>query len=285
MEPTRGDERLEGVTAAVPGRIDRSLPPPPKAPLSVQMREKKPRARAFYPASALVVVLPFAVWDHQGEKIVDESFMGKRLYAIKIPDGLVELPHFIGLALVIATLTALAWLVLEYWLQGWSQWWFMLLGTLCLMGAFAALIGREMTAAIPEHDFPGFGWLLIYGYLCACVPLSILMCVSLYKIGFKAATTCFRKLKVLVKKAKIVLWSILGGLVGLGLLGVVLVNVHPGLWVTEFIVVLTLGPLFMGAIGAVIGLIVSIPFTIPLMGIWLILFRSADLMRRLRGCQ
>lgn len=240
----------------------------------------KPRGRVFIPATALTLILPVTTWDVHGEQIVDKNFTGERRRAIKPPDWLVELPDFVGLALVIALLAALGWLILEYWLQNWGNWWFVMLGSACTMGILVALTGREVTAAVPEHDYPGFGLLFVYAYLFACIPLLILLGISLSKKNFTFTVNCFHKLKRFVKTHKNTLLAIAGVLVALGIASVIAEAINPGSPITEAIAVLTLAPLVIGAMGAVFASFVLIPFVIASLVIWFVLFRSADLVLR-----
>ena len=278
MEPSPGDKRLEDVSASAPDDIDRSLPKPP-LPLSSPKNCQRPRHRAFIPAALLVVVLPVATWEFHGERILDKSWMGERRRAVRPPDWLTELPEFVGIALTIAVLAVIGWLVLEYWLQSWEQWWFTMLGTLCAMGILAALIGREATASAPVND-NGFRWLIAFAYLCAFVPLSVLLVTSFYKVKFKFAVLCIHTLSQFGKRFGNILAAIAGGLVGLGIVSIVLEKIHPGLLITEYLGALTLGLLFVGAFTTIVGLIVLTPFAIAFCGVWLIMFRSADLVLR-----
>lgn len=282
MEPTSGDKRLEDVSTSAPSDIDRSLPPP--LPPSIPESCQRPRNRALFAASALVVVLPVATWDFHGEGIVDKSWMGERRQVVKPPDWLAELPDFVGFALTITVLAVFGWLVLEYWLQSWDQWWFIMLGTLCVMGTLAALIGRESTASAPVSD-NGFRWLIVYAYLWAYAPLSILLGTSLYKAKVEFAVHYFRRLGLFGKRFKNTLVAIAGGLIGIGIASILLEMIHPGLLITEYLGALTLGLLLVGAIGTAIGLIVLTPFAIAFCGVWLIMFRSADWVMRRKANQ
>ena len=288
MEPNTSDERLEGVSTSVPYGNDPSLPPPPpgqppppQSP-SIPASRHRPRNRAFIPAAMLVVVLPVYVWDLQGQRVIDESWMGERRQAVKPPDWLVELPDFVGLPLAIGLMAALGWLILEYWLQSWGRWWFIILGTLCVTGILAALTGREVTATEPIHDFPGFGWLTVFAYLCAYVPLSILLGTSLYRSDFKFVVRSFLKLKRIVKRFKYTILAIAGILVVFGITGVVVEAIDSGNTIAEIFALLLLAPLVMGAIGAVFALIVLLPFAIALVVIWFVPFRTADWVRKRR---
>lgn len=281
MDPIDDGKRAEVESTAVRGEVNPWLPPPPPLP-PTQTEGGKPRGRVFIPATVLLLVLPVTTWDIRGEQIIDRSFTGERRYAIKPPDWLVELPDFVGLALVIALVTALGWLIFEYWLQSWGKWWFMALGSLCTIGVLAGLAGREATAADPVHDYPGFQWITVFACLCACVLLSILLITSLYKANVNFVALRIRKLKRFIKRHKKALLAISGVLVALGIASVVIEGIDSGNSIAEIVVVLTLGPIFLGLIYTTIGLIVLIPFVITSLVIWFVLFRSADLVLRRR---
>ena len=155
-----------------------------------------------------------------------------------------------------------------------------MLGSLCIMGALVGLAGREATAAVPVHDYPGFGWITVFACLCACALLSILLITSLYKADVKFAVLRFRKLKRFVKRHRNALLAIAGVLVALGIANVVVEATNSGNPITEVIAVLFLAPLVMGAMGAFFASIVLIPFVIASFVIWFVLFRSADLVLR-----
>jgi hypothetical protein len=279
MEPKQGDRRLEDMGIYGAGETNRSLPPPPQRP-ATQKSCQRPHRRALIAASALVVSLPITVWDLLGERVVDKNWLVEHRQAVKPPDWLAVLPDFVGLALTVALFAALGWLILEYWLQSWGKWWFIALGSLCIMGVLAALAGREATEAVPVNDYPGFRWIYVLAFLYACVLSSILLVSSLYKGDVQFVVLPFHKLKHFVKRHKNALLAIAGVLVALGIANVVVATIIPGNPITEAIAVLFLAPLVMGAMGAVFGSIVLIPFVIASFAIWFVLFRSADLVLR-----
>ncbi|MXZ77294.1 MAG: hypothetical protein F4Z06_03310 [Acidimicrobiia bacterium] len=161
MEPNPGDKRLEDVSASDPDGIDRSLPAPPsQSPSIPEESPRRPRNRVFIPAAVLVVVLPIAVWHLLGQR----DYVSDPVYSLKAPSWLSELPHPVGLLAVTTVLAAIGWLVVEYWLRGWHQWWFVALGAFCLMGIYTAVGGREGTAGLGRPDPGDPGWPNVYGW-------------------------------------------------------------------------------------------------------------------------
>ena len=279
MEPTRGDRRLEGVSASGSGEIDRSLPPPP------QQKGENPPFRAIAVAAVLVLVLPIAAWHKIGYQTVDEG-LPYRYHSLKAPNWLNELPYPIGLVAVIVVLGALGWLIAEYWVLSWRKWWFVVLGALCLMGAFTAWGGRYGTAGIGQvnqegPDWPNIvGWAFLLSAPAVFGALFIVAGIALLKI-FPPRANAFQQPKRLKSKLLLVALSLVPGC--LVICAVILWKV----FTAPSLQILSEGILALVAFLVIYAAIIS-PFMLLFMAcvaaclifLWLLLFRSADLVLR-----
>jgi hypothetical protein len=118
----------------------------------------------------LVVVLPIAVWDKIGYLSVDEELPYQH-HSLKAPNWLNELPYPIGLVAISVVLGALGWLAAEYWVRGWRKWWFVVLGALCLIGAYTAWGGRFGTSGRGHVYADHIPWGNIGGWIfLICAP-------------------------------------------------------------------------------------------------------------------
>lgn len=292
MEPKPGDKRSEDVGTAAPDGIDRSLPPPPPPgslpppqPPSIPESLQRPRNRAFIPAAVLVVVLPIAVWHLMGYQTVDKE-LPYQYYSLKAPNWLSDLPHPIGTIAVITVLAALGWLVLEYWLRGWRNWWFVALGAFCLMGAYTASGGRYGTSGIgrvspDETDWPNIvGWAFLLGAPAVYGALIIVAGIALLKID-PASLDAVRLPKRLKSRPLLVSLSFVPGWL------VICVVILWKATTTPSLNVLSEGIPALVAFVIIYALIIS-PFMLfftacaaaCLFAVWLALFPSADLVRR-----
>ena len=280
MEPRPTDGRLEDVSTDVPGEVDRSLPPPP--PTSIPESCQRPRNRAFIPAAVLVVVLPIGVWHLVGQR----NYVSDPVYSLRAPNWLSELPHPVGLIAVTTVLAGIGWLVVEYWLRGWRNWWFIALGALCLMGICTAVGGREATAGLGRPDPGDPDWPKAFGselLLATPVVYGALLTTAaraLYKIN-PAYIAAF-KAKTRIKSDFL--------LCGLSLVPGCLVVLAIVAW--RFFSEPSIGTFFEEIVNSLIAagvlLIVLSPFYLVLAGLliagvvtaWFVLFHTADWIRK-----
>ena len=290
MEPKPGDKRLEDESASAPDGIDRSLPPPPGSPPppkppSALESPQTPRNRVFIPATVLVVVLPIAVWHMIGYQTV-EAELPYQYHSLKAPNWLSDLPHPIGTIAAITVLAALGWLVVEYWLHAWRNWWFVVLEALCLMGAYTALGGRLGTAGIgrvspDEPDWPNIGgWIFLLGAPAVYGALFLVAGIALLKID-PARLDAIRLPKRLKSKPLLFCLSFVPGWL------VICVVVLWKATTTPSLDVLSEGIPELVAFIIIYALVVS-PFMLFfaacaaafLFAVWFVLFCSADLVLR-----
>ena len=289
MDTRSSDKRLEDVSASAPDGVDRSLPPPPPPvslpphqPPSIPESYQKPRNRAFVPAAVLVVVLPTAVWHLRGHR----DYVSNPVYSLKAPSWLSELPHPIGLLAVIAVLGAFGWLVLEYWLRGWRHWWFVVLGALCLMGVYTAVVGRDATAGRGRPDPGDPGWPNAFGsgfFLAAPIIYGALLIIaarSIYKIdpayiaAFKARTRinsdfllcCLSLVPGLLALLAVITWKFFSE----PSIHTYLVEIFDSIIFAVFFMVILSPFLLVKTVFLVAGMIAA----------WFVLFRSADWVLR-----
>lgn len=292
MEPNPGDKRLEDVSASDPDGIDRSLPPPPPpgSPPTPQLPSipeslQRPRNRVFIPAAVLVVFLPIAVWHLMGYQTVEE-YLPYQYHSLKAPNWLNDLPHPLGTIAAFTVLASLGWLVVEYWLRGWRNWWFVVLGALCLMGAYTASGGRYGTAGIgrvspDETDWPNIlGWIFLLGAPAVYGALFLVAGIALLKID-PARLDAIRLPKSLKSRPLLVSLSFVPGWLVISVVVVWKATTAPSLDVLSegipelvaFIIIyaLVLSPFMLFFIACAAAC---------LFAIWLALFPSADLVLR-----
>ena len=295
MEPTRGDGRSEVVSASGSGEIDRSLPPPPPPgqspppqPPSIPESCQRPLNRAFIPATVLVVVLPIVIWHLRGPWENPEAYLLEYRHTPTAPNWLNELAHPIGPIAVIVMLAALGWLMAEYWLRSWRNWWFVVLGALCLMGIYAAMGGRAGTTvyAVPDPGDPywpnieGWGFLLgapiVYGALLVASgvaihkinPSSIIALQSAIRVKSRFWLYVYSLIPGLLVFVAVFSWKLLTA----DSIRVFLEDSVFAVTVVVFLAVILSPILAIAAALLLSGMIV----------IWFVLFRSADFVLRRR---
>ena len=282
MDPKSSDKRLEDVSASAPDGVDRSLPPPPEQSPSIPESPLRPRNRVFIPAAVLVVVLPIAVWHLLGQR----DYVSDPVYSLRAPNWLSELPHPVGLLAVIAVLAAIGWLVVEYWLRGWHQWWFVALGAFCLMGIYTAVVGRDATAGRGRPDPGDRGWPdafgsdfllaapIIYGALLIIAARAIYMIDPVYIAAFKAKTRiksdfllcCLSLVPGLLALLAVITWK----LISEPEIHTYLLEIFDSMIFAVFFMVVFSPFLLVKTVLLVAGMIAA----------WFVLFRSADLVRK-----
>ena len=232
-----------------------------------------------------MAVLPIAVWHLMGYQTVDKE-LPYQYHSLKAPNWLNYLPHPFGAIAVITLLAALGWLVAEYWLRGWRNWWFVVLGALCLMGAYTALGGRYGTSGIgrvspDETDWPNIvGWAFLLGSPAVYGTLFIVAGIALLKIN-PARLDAVRLPKRLKSKPLLVFLSFVPGWL------VICVVVSWKATTTPSLDVLSEGVPELVAFIIIYALVIS-PFMLfftafaaaCLIAVWLALFRSADWVLR-----
>lgn len=237
--------------------------------------------KAYIPAAVLVVVLPVAVWHLFGDQ-TDYSESDQLYFIWRAPGWLNDLPHPIGLVSLLTVLAALIWLAVEYWLEHWRKWWFMVLGPLFMMGIYAGLGGRYATKGITEEDFINvYGWLSLLsvpGVLALCLTV---LCMAAYKVRPEQTSAFLSKIGLKPTRRMTILAILLGGLTSAGLsIGIAIAKTvaspSRSLTLNETIdLSLLYLPLlfFVGVMGLLVYLaLLSLGLTLA----WLLLFRSAD---------
>ena len=195
MEPTPSRRRLVDVSTSAPTG-NRGLP--------------------LTPATLLVVVLPVAIWHLFGDQ-TDYSESSRLHFIWRAPTWLNELPYPVGLVSLLAVLAALVWLAWEYWRQSWRKWWFVVLGSLCMMGIYAGLGGRHATAGITEDDFINlYGWLSLLSAPGVFVLFFTILGVAVYKISPESTSIFLSKIHLKPNSRLVISAILLGGLISLG---------------------------------------------------------------------
>ncbi|WP_419924361.1 hypothetical protein [Candidatus Poriferisocius sp.] len=242
--------------------------------------------RPVIPAALLVVTLPVAVWHLFGDQ-TDYSDESLRLYFIwRAPGWLNELAHPIGLVSSLMVVAALIWLAVEYWLEHWRKWWFMALGSLCMLGLYAGLGGRYSTKGITEEDYVNVnGWLSLLSVPGVLALLFTMLCVAASKVRPESTARYLSKVGLKPTRRTAMGALLLGGLISAGLsLGIAaaktVASPSQSLSLNESInlSVFFLPPLlFVGVVGLLTYLAIM---ALGLTATWLLLFRTADWIRK-----
>ncbi len=249
-------------------------------------RGRKPAYRPVIPATVLVVTLPVAAWHLFGDQ-TDYSDDSLRLFFIwRAPGWLNELAHPIGLVVSLVVVAALIWLAVEYWLEHWRKWWFMMLGSLCMLGLYAGLGGRYATKGITEDDYINvYGWLSLLSVPGVVALFVTMICVAGSKVRPESTARCLSKVGLKPTRRMAMGALLLGGLASAGLsLGIAaaktVASPSQSLSLNESInlSLFFLPPLlFVGVMGLLIYLAIM---AMGLTATWLLLFRTADWVRK-----
>lgn len=229
----------------------------------------------------LVVLLPVAVWHLFGDQ-TDYSDSVPLYFIWRAPGWLNELAHPIGLISSLMVLAALMWLAVEYWLEYWRKWWFLVLGPLCMLGIYAGLAGRYATKGITEEDLINvYGWLSLLSIPGVFALFFTMLCVGASKVEPESTSRYLAKvgLKPTRRTARVAV--LLGGFISAGLsLGIAAAKTvgspSRSLTLNETIdLSLFFLPLlfFVGILGLLVYLSLM---TMGLVLVWLLLFRSAE---------
>ena len=268
MEPKLSVRRSEDVGASVP---------------------KRKRGLPLIPATVLVVVLPVAIWHLFGDQ-TNYSDDSAQLYFIwRAPSWLNELPHPIGLISLLTVLAALLWLAWEYWRQSWRKRWFVVGGSLCMMGIYAGLGGRYATAGITEDDFINvYGWLSLLSAPGVFVLFLTMLGVSVYRMSPESTSIWLSKVHLKPTRRLGISAILLGGLISLGIsLGVTIERVVRipdfRFRLNEAIDAAVLFLPLLLVIG-ILGLLVYLTLLAAgVAAVWLLLFRSTDWILKRRN--
>ena len=259
------------------------LQPQPNAPT-----KRRAGYRHVIPATVLVVLLPVAVWHLFGDQ-TDYSDSEPLYFIWRAPGWLNELAHPIGLIAALAVLGALIWLAVEYWLEYWRKWWFFVLGPLCMLGIYAGLAGRYATKGITEEDEVNvYGWLGLLSIPGFVALLFTILCLGALKVSPESTARYLAKVGLKPTRRTALAAVLLGGLISAGLsLGIAaaktVASPSQSLSLNESInMSLLFLPilLFVGVIGLFIYLALM---TMGLVLTWLLLFRSAEAVRKKRN--
>ena len=246
------------------------------------------RGLPLAPATVLVVVLPVAIWDLFGDQ-TDYSESSRLYFIWRAPTWLNELPFPVGLVSLLAVLAALAWLAWEYWRQSWRKWWFVVLGSLCMMGIYAGLAGRYATAGITEGDLVNvYGWLSLLSSPGVFFLFFSILGLAVHKISPEATSTWLSKIHLKPTRRLVISAIVFGGLISLGIsIGI---TIAKALGLPDFrlrlnetidAAVLYL-PLLL--VVGVLGLLVYLTLLAAgLVAVWLLLFRSTDQVLKRRN--
>ena len=230
---------------------------------------------------ALVVVLPVAVWHLFGDQ-TDYSESDQLRFIWRAPGWLNELPHPIGLLSALTVLAALVWLAVEYWLEYWRKWWFLVLGPLCMMGIYAGIAGRYATKGIAEEDLINvYGWLGLLSIPGVLALLFTMLWVAASKVRPDATARNLAKAGLKPTRRTAIVAVVLGGLVSTGIsIGIAAAKTvgspSRSLTLSETIdLSLLYLPLlfFVGVLGLFVYLSLM---AMGLVLVWLLLFRSAE---------
>ena len=260
---------------------------PPPIPAS----HRKPKYRHLIPATLLVVTLPAAIWHLYGDQTRSSEDSSQLYFIWRAPSWLNELPHPMGPVLWLATVAALIWLVWEYWRQSWRRWWFVVLGTLCMMCSVVAFAGRNATEGVSESDYiiinnwvvieNSAGWASLLRFPSIFGVFFALLGVSVYKISPSFALRCLSHLKI-QSGIRPVLFTVLFGFLTTIAVAIALIMSKAALSPTsrfsfneavDLLVVHIPFVLLFSIVGILLQLAVA---AIGLMATWLLLFRSAD---------
>ena len=242
------------------------------------------------PTVVLVVMQPVAIWHLFGDQ-TNYSDDSPQLYLVwRAPSWLNELPHPIGLICLLTVLAARLWLAWEYWRQSWRKRWFVVGGSLCMMGIYAGLGGRYATAGITEDDFINFyGWLSLLSAPGVFVLFLTMLGVAVYRMSPESTSIWLSKVHFKPTRRLGISAILLGGLISLGIsLGVTIERV---VRIPDFrfrlneaidAAVLFL-PLLL--VVGVLGLLVYLTLLAAgVIAVWSLLFRSIDWILKRRNC-
>ena len=270
---------------------NRGLPLAPwLEPQPVPVSARYPKYRHLIPVVLLVLAVPVSYWHLYGDQT--EHPESSRLHYIwRAPAWLNDLPHPIGLIVSLSVLAAIGWIVLEYWLQSWRRWWFVVLGAICVMGIDAGHIGRHVTAGNSDSDIdiingwveitnPG-GWANLSTIPLLCGMYFTVLGISFHKLNPGLFSKCLSYVGLQPKGRLALSTFAIGVLMSAGLsISLIMIaaarspssrfsfNEAIDMLVVHIPVLLFLGTfiLFLNNAIATVGLMVT----------WLLLFHSAD---------
>ena len=257
-------------------------------PSRSEATRRRPAYRHVIPAVGLVVLLPVAVWHLFGDQ-TEYSESDQPYFIWRAPGWLNELPHPIGLVASLVVLAALIWLAVEYWLEYWRKWWFMVLGPLCMMGIYAGLAGRYATKGIAEEDLINVrGWLSLLSIPGVVVLLFTILCLGASKVRPESTTRYLSKVGLKPTRRTAHVAVFVGGLISAGIsLGIAAaktvaspsksLTLNESIDLSVFFLPLIL---FVGIAGLLVYLTL---IAMGLILVWQALFRSAERVLKKRN--